>query len=82
MTLDTTGGVTLVTKVVAVTSFLGSVGTTSTSDPSSPSDGNELLTKVVRVGVTTANTANCNPSLCSLNVAVSDSHPYPDSSIF
>lgn len=45
------------------------MGTTSTSDPSSPSDGNELLTKVVRVGVTTANTVNCNPLLCSLNVA-------------
>lgn len=75
ITSDTTAGVTMVTKVVAITSFLDPSGTPSSSAASDPSDGVGVITKVVRVGVTTANTANCQPLLCSVNVAVSDSLP-------
>ncbi|CAD6590780.1 MAG: hypothetical protein ASARMPREDX12_004728 [Alectoria sarmentosa] len=66
---NTTAGVTLVTKVVAITSFVNSLGTPSPSATSDQSDVNEVITKVVRVGPTTANTVNCNPLLCSVNVA-------------
>lgn len=66
---NSTGGVTLVTQVVAVTSFLGSSGTPSSTATPDPSDDNEIITKVVRVGPTTVNTANCNPLLCTVNVA-------------
>ena len=76
ITSDTTAGVTLVTKVVAITSFVNSLGTTSPSATSDQSDVNEVITKVVRVGPTTANTVNCNPLLCSVNVAVSENLPY------
>lgn len=79
-TSDSTGGVTLVTQVVAVTSFLGSSGTPSSTATPDPSDDNEIITKVVRVGPTTVNTANCNPLLCTVNVAVSDSLPLTPSS--
>lgn len=71
---DTTASVTSVTKFVAITSFVNPSGTTSSSDTSEV-DG--VITKVVRVGVTTVNTADCNPLLCSVNVAVSGSLPLP-----
>ena len=73
---DTTAGVTLVTKVIAVTSFLGSWGASPTTDASDQPDADGVATKVVRVGVTTANTVNCQPLLCSINVAVSNSLPF------
>ena len=69
----TSDNVTLVTKVVAITSFLGSPEAPSTTNAPDQSDGNALITDVVRVGVTTANPADCQPLLCSINVAVSDS---------
>ena len=69
---DTTAGVTLVTKVVAITSFVDPQGLVSSSAASAQSDGVVVVTKVVRVGPTTVNTADCNPLLCSANVAVSD----------
>lgn len=62
----------MVTKVVAVTSFVDSMGLSSSSAVSDQSHGVDVITKVVRVGPTTVNTANCQPLLCSLNVAVSD----------
>ena len=69
---DSTSGVTFVTKVVAVTSYLGWQGTTSSSAASDPSDDVDILTKVVRVGRTTVDTANCQATRsCSINVAVS-----------
>ncbi|KAF6227628.1 hypothetical protein HO173_012157 [Letharia columbiana] len=64
-----TAGITKVTKVVAVTSFVDSMGLSSSSAVSDQSHGVDVITKVVRVGPTTVNTANCQPLLCSLNVA-------------
>ena len=73
ITSDTNASVTSVTKVVAITTYaMNPSGTTPSSD-TSVVDG--VITKVVRVGPTTVNTASCNPLLCSVNVAVSDSHP-------
>ena len=78
--LDTTAGVTLVTKVVAITSFVGSSGTPSSSSTQSDSlDGNQVVTKVVRVKPPPYVTGSCQPLLCTVNVAVSDSLP-PSSS--
>ena len=71
--LDGTAGVTFVTKVVGVTSFMNPQTTPSSSaSPDQSDDDVEVITKVVRVGPTTVNTANCNPLLCSANVAVSE----------
>ena len=70
--LDRSASVTLVTKVVGVTSFVNPQTTPSSSASPDQSDDVEVITKVVRVGPTTVNTANCNPLLCSANVAVSE----------
>ena len=67
---DTTGGVTSVTKVISVTSFIGPQGTISSTAPD-PSDGDSVITKVVRVGATTVDPANCTPALCRAYVDVS-----------
>ena len=70
--LDGTANVTFVTKVVGITSFMNPQTTPSSSALPDQSDDVEVITKVVRVGPTTVNTANCNPLLCSANVAVSE----------
>lgn len=73
ITSDTNASVTSVIKVVAITTYsMNQSGTTSSSD-TSPLEG--VITKVVRVGPTTVNTANCNPMLCTVNVAVSKNLP-------
>ena len=70
--LDRSASVTLVTKVVGVTSFMNPQTTPSSSASPDHSDDVEVITKVIRVGPTTVNTANCNPLQCSANVAVSE----------
>ena len=70
--LDGTAGVTFITKVVGVTSFMNPQTTPSSSASPDQSDDVEVITKVVRVGPTTVDPANCNPLLCSANVAVSE----------
>ena len=70
--LDRSASVTLVTKVVGATSFMNPQTTPSSSASPDQSDNVEVITKVVRAGPTTVNTAKCNPLLCSANVAVSE----------
>ena len=70
--LDTNASVTSVTKVIGVTSLMYPQTTPSSSASPDHSDDVEVITKVIRVGPTTVNTANCNPLVCSANVAVSE----------
>ena len=70
MSSDSPGGVTFVTKVVAITSVLSPQGTTSSS-AADQSKGTDVVTEVIWGSLAAVDPANCTPAACRAHVEVS-----------